>query len=363
MLARERAICLGERAAGRLPRPRRGAGRAAWMSNPPTTIAVREATVGPESGTNAVSCGAMSTDSKGTSSASATSCGKIVLVPCPISVEATRISIRPSAVSSTDATEARWTSPDPVNPAPCQASARPIPLASRSRPVRNGESGTIPAPARRPRAVPCRARSRSNSPASAARSRTSSPATLRAQDLAGRRRVADRVDVPSPDLERADPERLGDPVEVGLGGELGLWRAESTERAVRRRVRARRAGADPDVRAAIRAAGMDRAPRQDHGRQRAVGAAVHHDLDVLGDQAAVPGHAGPVADDRRVALGRGREVLVAVVDHPHRPTGLPGQQRRVQRDHRRVLLLATEPAAGLRLDDPRLAVVDGRGRA
>ena len=160
-------------------------------------------------------------------------------------------------------------------------------------------------------------------------------------------------------LERADPERLGDPVEVGLGGELGLRRPEPTECAVRRRVRARRAGADPDVRAAIRAAGVDRAARQDDGRQRAVRAAVHHDLDVLGDEPAVAGHAGPVADDRRVALGRGGEVLVAVVDHPHRPPGLARQQRRVEGDHRRVLLLATEPAAGLRLDDARLPVVDG----
>ena len=33
-------------------------------------------------------------------------------------------------------------------------------------------------------------------------------------------------------------------------------------------------------------------------------------------------HAGPVADDGRVALGRRGDVLVAVVDHPDRPLGL-----------------------------------------
>ena len=86
--------------------------------------------------------------------------------------------IAPSAVSSIEATEASWTSPEPVNPAPCQASASPTPLAIRSRPVRSGEPGTVPDPARRARAVSWRARRRSNSPASAARSRTSSPATL-----------------------------------------------------------------------------------------------------------------------------------------------------------------------------------------
>ena len=148
------------------------------MSSPPTTIAVRDATVGPESGTYAVSWGAISTASNGTPRASATSCGKIVFVPWPISVEATRMSMRPSAVSSSDATDASLTSPEPVNPAPCQASARPTPEASRSGPVRNGEPGMVPEPARRARATAWRERSRSNSPASAARSRTSSPATL-----------------------------------------------------------------------------------------------------------------------------------------------------------------------------------------
>ena len=108
-----------------------------------------------------------------------------------------------------------------------------------------------------------------------------------AQDLAGRGRVAEDVDVPPPDLERADLERLGDPVEVGLGRELGLRRPEPAKRAVRRRVRPRRAGADADVRAAVRAAGVDRAARQDDRGQRAVRAAVHHDLDVLGDEPAV----------------------------------------------------------------------------
>ena len=60
--------------------------------------------------------------------------------------------IAPSAVSSSEATDASLTSPEPVNPAPCQASARPTPLAIRSRPVRSGEPGTVPEPAR-PRAL------------------------------------------------------------------------------------------------------------------------------------------------------------------------------------------------------------------
>ena len=64
---------------------------------------------------------------------------------------------------------------------------------------------------------------------------------------------------------------------------------------------------------------------------------------------------GPVGDDRRVALRRRREVLVAVVDHPDRLAGLAGEERGVEGDDRGVLLLAAEPAAGLGLDDLGLA--------
>ena len=102
----------------------------------------------------------------------------------------------------------------------------------------------------------------------------------------------------------------------------------------------------------------ERAAAEHDRRERAVRAAVHDDLDVLGDERAVAGDAGPVADDGRVALGRGGDVLVAVVDHPDRALGLAGEERRVQPDDRRELLLATEPAAGLRLDDPRRIVVE-----
>ena len=47
---------------------------------------------------------------------------------------------------------------------------------------------------------------------------------------------------------------------------------------------------------------------------------------------------------------------MAVVDHPHRLAGLARQERRVQGDHRRVLLLAAEAAARLGLDHHRLGV-------
>ena len=95
-------------------------------------MAVREATVGPLSGTSDVSTGAISTSPGSMPRASAAIIGKIVFVPWPISVLATSTRTTPSSPSSTPATLARWTSPLPVKPAPCQARARPMPEARPS---------------------------------------------------------------------------------------------------------------------------------------------------------------------------------------------------------------------------------------
>ena len=179
-----------------------------------------------------------------------------------------------------------------------------------------------------------------------------------AQHLAGRRHVAELVDPSPSELERGGAQRLGDPVHLHLGRKLGLRRAKTAERAVWRRVRCDGTRLDAHVFAPVWAARVERAARQHHRRQGAVRPTVHHDLDVLPEQSTVPAHAAPVLHDRRMALRRGGDVLVAVVDHPHRAAALEGQQRRVQGDHRRVLLLPAEAAAGLRLDDLSLSVVE-----
>jgi hypothetical protein len=59
-----------------------------------------------------------------------------------------------------------------------------------------------------------------------------------------------------------------------------------------------------------------------------------------------------VTDDGRVTLGRGHHVFGAVVDQLDRAPRLEREQRRMARDHRRVLFLPAEPATGLRLHHP-----------
>ncbi len=255
---------------------------------------------------------------------------------------------RPVASRSRWTTLLSLTSPLPVKPAPCQASARPMPDAWRARP---------------PSAAPARPCDRPLAGALELRGLRGPvehllPGHALAQDLLGRGHVAQLIDPATAERERRDTQGVGDPVRLHLRRELGLGRAEPAEGAIGRRVRGHRATPDAHIGTAIRTARVEHAARQHHGRERAVGAAVHDDVDVLGHERAIAHDAGAVADDRRMALGGRRDVLVAVVDHAHWVPRLAGQQRGVDGHDRGVLLLPPEAAAGLGLDDDRLAVAE-----
>ena len=105
---------------------------------------------------------------------------------------------------------------------------------------------------------------------------------------------------------------------------------------------------------------MNGAARQHDRRQRAVRAAVDHEVDVHGAQLPVARDRGAVPRARRVTLGRRRHVLGAAVDHLDRPARLPREQRRVAGDHRGILLLAAEASASLHLDDADALGAAGR---
>ncbi len=169
---------------------------------------------------------------------------------------------------------------------------------ARRRPVRRSGAprGHDAGAAAAPGSSVVRARTRSNSAASAARSRTSLAGDALAQDLAGRGRIAEPVDVAAPHLERAQPERLGEPVRSGSPPRTPS--AAPRSRGTRRWV----ACSSRVARPRIRTFGQRYGPpawstprRQDDGGERAVGAAVHDDLDVLGDERPVARDAGPVA--------------------------------------------------------------------
>src|SRR6202162_5478087 len=240
-------------------------------------------------------------------SVSATIWACIVRVPCPISVEATRIRA-PRSVSSSDAFEASLTSPPPVKPEPWKNRAIPMPRL-------------LPESSRRRRLKSVR-RTASRSTATALQSRPSFWP----------------VAVVSPGREALNSRR----------------RAEAAERAVGRSVVHRHASANAHGGAAVGAGRVQDPARENDGGEGGVSAAVQQHVDVHGGQPAVFRYAGPMPDDAGMPLGRGEHVLVAVVDHLDRPTGLQGEQAGVPGDHRGVLFLAAEAAPRLRLDDADL---------
>ena len=148
--ARRRGMPRGTARRRCAPRPSALSRRAARITSPPTTMTVRLATVGPLNRAPPRCPAARTRPSRPARRArAATICGKTVLVPWPISVFAVSTRIRPSAVSSTEATEARYTSPEPVKPAPCHAEREPdAGRASADRRSGAGPPGSCPSPRR-----------------------------------------------------------------------------------------------------------------------------------------------------------------------------------------------------------------------
>ena len=246
----------------------------------------------------------------------------------------------PRSVSASAAFDASSISPPPVNPEPWKNSDSPRPRTGWLRGL-SGRAGSRGQETRRAPSLEVRALHRL--------AQDLQRAAVCPKTLAGGGGIARAQRVDLAHAHRIEPQRLGDAVHVDFGRKLRLRRTEAAKRAVGRRVGHAGAAANAHVIAAVRTARVDHAARQHHGAQGRVGAAVEDRVDLDRRQPAVAGDAGLVADGRRVPLGRGDHVLDAVVDQLDRPAGLLREQRRVPGDHRRVLFLAAEPAAGLRL--------------
>ena len=139
------------------------------------------------------------------------------------------------------------------------------------------------------------------------------------EDLAGGQRVAGAEHVAAPDLERVEPDRARQAVDLALDGEL---------RSAARRSRGRRrwaacgcAAPAPGCARWGSGRARRRAARRATGRpataccRRRRRARSRCPWPAAGRRASTP---GAVADARRVALGGADDVLVAVVGQPHR---------------------------------------------
>jgi hypothetical protein len=169
--------------------------------------------------------------------------------------------------------------------------------------------------------------------------------------LPGGCRVARLEGVDFAEAHRINAEFFGNTLHVHFDRKLRLRRTKSAERTVWWRVGAHRAAADSDMGAAIRPRRMQHATRQHHGTQRAVRPAIEQNIDLHRGESPVTAHAGAMADDRRVSLGRREHVFHAVVHQLHGPARLAREDRGMTGDVRRVLLFAAEAASRLGLND------------
>ena len=166
---------------------------------------------------------------------------------CPGPSRSKRVSTRIVAKGiefDAQATLASLTSPLPVKPAPCQASARPMP-ARRAPALAPTRWPTSRLPIFRvavPRGLGPSARGHARTPLPRSRARgPPAPATLSRSTCPVGVSSPMLVHPFAPQFERRHAERLGDAVDLHLGRELCLRRAEAAEGAVGRRVGRHRA--------------------------------------------------------------------------------------------------------------------------
>jgi hypothetical protein len=106
----------------------------------------------------------------------------------------------------------------------------------------------------------------------------------------------------------------------------------------------------------VRASRVDRRARADRRRQRRIRTAVDREIDLRAQQEPVAGNGRAMPDPAGMAFGRRGHVLRTVVHHLHRVPALEREQRRMSTQNRRIVLLAAEGSAGLRLDHAHLVI-------
>src|ERR1700676_3548745 len=136
---------------------------------------------------------------------------------------------------------------------------------------------------------------------------------------------------------------------MALQGEKTLRRTETTKSAVGRRICRQRFRPNAHTRPMIRAAGVNRASRQHHGRKGGVSAAIDGELDFAAQDSPLFVDGRAMTRSRRVALGGGAHVLHTIVNNFHRVPGFHSQQRRMGRDHGGIFFFTSERASGFHL--------------
>ncbi len=161
-------------------------------------------------------------------------------------------------------------------------------------------------------------------------------------------------------LPAVDADRLGEPVEQPLDGEVGLVGTEAAHRAGRRVVRVDRAGLDIDVGHLVGAAGVAGSALQHLAADAGVRAVVADHPSLDGDQVAIRVTGHRVVHPEGMALHREAQALGARQRQHHGPPGHEGEQRGVGLDVE--VLLAAEGPTGRDLRDEDVGRIEAEER-
>src|ERR1700758_2009772 len=96
-------------------------------------------------------------------------------------------------------------------------------------------------------------------------------------NLSHSNRLALLDEIPSPEFIRRESHGFRDAIEMPLERKNALWRPESAERTVRRRIRCDGAAADPHVRTAVRPSSVNRPARKHDRRQSFIRSAIQRE--------------------------------------------------------------------------------------
>ena len=110
-------------------------------------------------------------------------------------------------------------------------------------------------------------------------------------------------------------------------------------------------GANANAGPIVSAAGMNGAARKDDRRESFVSAAIEGEIDFTGENFASFTDGGAMARAGRMTLRGGGHIFESVINNFYGLAGFHREERGVGSDHRRILFLATERAAGFHLHD------------
>src|SRR6266481_1581433 len=156
-------------------------------------------------------------------------------------------------------------------------------------------------------------------------------------------------EIAAPDFYRRKSHNLRDAIHMPLHREQTLWRAKPSKCPVRRSICRHGLPTNADIGPIIGTTRVNCAPRQDYGRQRRVCAAINREVDLSAQNLSVLADRGAVTRARRMTLRSRRHAFQAVIDDFHRASRLHGEKRRVARNYRGIIFLASESAPGLSL--------------